>query len=163
MKQRGTLIFFCGKMGAGKTTLSKQVAAERNAVLLSEDEWLAALYPGQINSFDDYRNFAGRLKPLLMNHVKAILEVGTDVVMDFPANTAGQRKWFRDLVAAAEAAHELLYLNVSNEVCLRQIGQRRIEQPERAAFDTAEMFHHVTGYFEEPRADEGFNIRQIDR
>ena len=80
------------------------------------------------------------------------------------ANTAGQRKWFRDLVAAAEAAHELLYLNVSNEVCLRQIGQRRIEQPETSRpLTRAEMFHHVTGYFEEPCADEGFNIRQIDR
>ena len=50
----GTLTFFTGKMGAGKTTRSKQLAAAQNAVLLSEDEWLAALYPGQISSLDDY-------------------------------------------------------------------------------------------------------------
>jgi shikimate kinase len=34
--------FFCGKMGAGKTTLSRSIARERKAVLISEDEWLAA-------------------------------------------------------------------------------------------------------------------------
>ncbi len=54
MKQVGTLYFFCGKMGAGKSTKSKQLAKEKNAVLLSEDEWLSSLYPNQITSFEDY-------------------------------------------------------------------------------------------------------------
>jgi len=40
MKQVGTLYFFCGKMGAGKSTKSKQLAKEKNAVLLSEDSGL---------------------------------------------------------------------------------------------------------------------------
>ena len=34
----GVLIFFCAKMGAGKSTKSKELALENNAVLLSEDE-----------------------------------------------------------------------------------------------------------------------------
>jgi len=38
IKANGTLIFFCGKMGAGKSTQSKKVAHDRNAVLISEDE-----------------------------------------------------------------------------------------------------------------------------
>ena len=29
MKQLGTLYFFCGKMGAGKSTKSKQLATEK--------------------------------------------------------------------------------------------------------------------------------------
>ncbi|WP_412522461.1 AAA family ATPase [Shewanella algae] len=43
MNQVGTLIFFCGKMGAGKSTLSQELASERRAVCISEDQWLAAL------------------------------------------------------------------------------------------------------------------------
>jgi shikimate kinase len=44
MREKGMLIFFCGKMGAGKLTKSKLIAPEKNAVLLSQDDWLSALY-----------------------------------------------------------------------------------------------------------------------
>lgn len=47
----GSLLLFCGKMGAGKSTEAKKIALERNAVLISEDDWLATLYPDQIKSF----------------------------------------------------------------------------------------------------------------
>jgi shikimate kinase len=163
MKANGRLIFFCGKMGAGKTTESKKVALDQNAVLISEDEWLESLYPGQITTFDDYLKFSRQLKPLVTSHVQNILRTGTDVVMDFPANTVSQRKWFKTLYSEIEAPHELIYLNISNEICLKQIAQRRTEQPKRASFDTEEVFHHVTSFFEEPSEDEGFNIKRIDR
>ena len=54
---KGVLTFFCGKMGAGKTTKSLEVAHERNAVLLSEDEWLASVYPDSIKTLEDYVKF----------------------------------------------------------------------------------------------------------
>src|SRR4249919_4175245 len=37
------LILTCGLPGAGKTTLARQLAAERGAVRLTKDEWLTAL------------------------------------------------------------------------------------------------------------------------
>jgi len=150
MAHRGTLIFFCGKMGAGKSTKSKAVAVERNAVLISEDEWLTKLYPDQITTFDDYIKFSALLRPLIKSHVKNILRTGSNVVMDFPANTKRQREWFKNLSIEAESEAELIYLKVNNELCLKQIAQRVTEQPSRAAFDTEEMFNHVTKYFEEP-------------
>ena len=163
MKTNGTLYFFCGKMGAGKTTKSKEVARDQNAVLISEDEWLESLYPGQITTFDDYLKFSRQLKPLVTSHVQKILRTGTDVVMDFPANTVSQRKWFKTLCSEINAPHELIYINISEEICLNQIAQRRIEQPERASFDTEEVFHHVTKFFEEPGENEGFNIKLIEQ
>ena len=81
-------------MGAGKSTKSKQLAIDKHAVLLSEDEWLSSLYPDQISSFEDYLKLSAQLKPLVKKHVQNILSVGTDVVMDFPANTQKLRKWF---------------------------------------------------------------------
>ena len=161
MDQLGTLYFFCGKMGAGKSTKSKQVAIEKNAVLLSEDEWLSALYPNQINSLEDYLKYSMQLKPLVKKHVQNILSVGTDVVMDFPGNTQKMRKWFLDIVSEVNANHQLIFLNVDSEQCLRQISQRRNEHPERAAFDTEAMFIQVTKYFEAPEASEGLNILEF--
>lgn len=162
MKQTGTLYFFCGKMGAGKSTKSKQIAIDKHAVLLSEDEWLSALYPNQINSFEDFLKFSAQIKPLVRKHVQNILSVGTNVVMDFPANTKNQRKWFLDMVFDVKASHQLIYLNLTNEQCLRQMAQRRNEQPERADFDTKAMFTYVTNFFEPPEASEGLNILELN-
>lgn len=161
MEQLGTLYFFCGKMGAGKSTKSKQLAIEKHAVLLSEDEWLSSLYPNQITSFEDYLKFSAQLKPLVKKHVKNILSVGTDVVMDFPGNTEKQRKWLLEIASEVNAEHQLIFLNLTNEQCLKQIAQRSKEQPKRAAFDTEAMFIHVTKLFEEPKISEGLNILEF--
>lgn len=161
MKKTATLTFFCGKMGAGKTTRSKTIAAETNAVLLSEDEWLAAHYPGQINTFDAYLQFAAVIRPFVKTHVQHILATGTHVVMDFPANTAKQRAWFKQLCAEIDCEHELIFLDVSNEQCLTQIAKRRVEQPQRAQFDTEKVFNHVTRFFETPQDSEWLNIVRI--
>ncbi|MFC0190501.1 AAA family ATPase [Fictibacillus aquaticus] len=161
MPQLGTLYFLCGKMGAGKSTTSKQLAADKQAVLLSEDEWLSSLYPNQIASFEDYLKFSAQLKPLMKKHVQNILSVGADVVMDFPANTQKLRKWFLDIASEIHANHQLIFLNLTNEQCLRQVAQRRIEQPERAAFDTEAVFHQVTAFFETPEASEGLHVLEI--
>ncbi len=161
--QIGTLILFSGKMGAGKSTKSKQVSQDRNAVLISEDEWLSTLYPNQITSFEDYLHYSSLLKPLVKTHVVNILKTGIDVVMDFPANTVNQRKWFKELISEANAQNELIYLNVSNDVCLKQIRKRRLEHPERAIYDTESMFNEVTKYFQEPKQGEGFNIHVVER
>ena len=163
MHEVGTLILLSGKMGAGKSTISKQFSQERNAVLISEDEWLSKLYPNQITSFDDYIHYSSLLKPLVKSHVLDILKAGASVVMDFPANTVKQRKWFKEIISEANAPNELIYLNVSNDVCLRQIEKRRLEQPERAISDTESMFVEVTRYFEEPDQSEGFNLRVMER
>ena len=159
----GTLVLFSGNMGAGKSTKSKQITQERNAVLISEDEWLSILYPNQIATFNDYLHYSSLLKPLVKAHVVNILKTGTDVVMDFPANTVNQRKWFKELVSEANAPNELIYLNVSDDICLRQIAKRRIENPERAIYDTESMFNEVTRYFQEPNQSEGSNIQILER
>lgn len=155
---KGKLVLFCGKMGPGRTRLSKAIASETRAVLVSEDEWLAAHYPGLIKSFDDYLEYSTLIRPFLKHHVQRILAAGVTVVLDYPANTARQKKWLVGLSNEIGCEHELIYLNVSDEACLEHLALRREEQPERALFDTEEVFHEVTGYFEAPGENEGINI-----
>ncbi|MEI8634997.1 AAA family ATPase [Vibrio sp. PP-XX7] len=97
----------------------------------------------------------------MKSYVQTILSMGTNVVMDFPANTKQQRQWFLALASEINATHTLIFLNVSDEQCLKQIAQRRREHPERAAFDTADFFHQVTQYFGVPNESEGLNILEI--
>lgn len=158
MNRYGTLIFFCGKMGAGKSTLSVKIAQEREAVLISEDAWLEALYPGEIEGFNDYLNYASRLKPILREHVKQILMAGTSVVLDMPANTQKQRDWFKEIYTEHGIPHELYYLTIDDKGCLKQLKERQKQQPARAHFDTEEVFKMVTSYFEPPTDSEDLNI-----
>lgn len=161
MNEKGTLIFFCGKMGSGKSTYSKKLASELNAVLLSEDEWLSAIYPEEIKNFDDYIKYSSRLKPLLKGHVRRILHSGVSVVMDFPGNTKKQRSWFKEIFFEDQILHRLIYLQAEDQLCLKRIEQRRQDSPERARFDTEEVFHQVTRYFQAPTDDEEFNIEVL--
>ena len=161
MIETGILIFFCGKMGAGKSTKSKEFATKNNAVLISEDEWLSTLYPQEISSFDDYIKYSALLRPLIKAHVQKILLTGTNVVLDFPANTTRQRTWFKQITSEINAKHELVFVDISDEKCIKQIAKRRLEQPARSIFDTEEMFHQVTKYFEIPLESEQLIITVI--
>lgn len=163
MNNLGTLIFFCGKMAAGKSTLAAKMARERRAILISEDEWLSALYPGEINNFSDYIAYSSRVKPVLQAHVGQLLVAGLSVVMDFPGNTPKQRAWFREIYSAHGAPHELHYVLVDDETCLKQLKLRRNERPERARFDKEEVIERVTSYFEPPTASEGFAVQVTNR
>ncbi|AFZ01351.1 AAA family ATPase [Calothrix sp. PCC 6303] len=163
MYSKGTLIFFCGKMGAGKSTLSRQISQELNGILLSEDDWLSTLYPEEIKNFDDYLKYANRLKPLLISHIRNILNSGVSVVMDFPANTKNQRAWFKNIFLTENIPHRLIYLEIDDKICIEQIAKRRETNPERSVFDTEEVFRHVTSFFQPPSADEGFSIEVVKR
>ena len=108
--------------------------------------------------FDDDIKFSTLIKPFIKSHVQQIINTGTNVVMDFPANTLKQRDWFKQLCTEISCEHELIYLDVSNEKCLSQIAKRRTEQPDRAQFDNEDVFNHVTKFFEPPSANEDLNI-----
>jgi ABC-type cobalamin/Fe3+-siderophores transport system ATPase subunit len=45
-RSKGKLFFMCGKMAAGKSTLSKSLTAKEGGVLLVQDDLLESLYPG---------------------------------------------------------------------------------------------------------------------
>ena len=98
-----TLHLMCGKIASGKSTLAKTLAASHSALLLSEDHWLATLYPGEIHSVADYLRCVQRLRGVLGPLVIDTLKVGVAVVLDFPANTVADRQWLRALADQAQS------------------------------------------------------------
>lgn len=158
----GKLYFFSGKMGVGKTTYAKTLAKKVEGLYLSEDNILTSFYPTEINDIKDYITYSIRIKPFLKEHILSLLHLGNTIIMDFPGNTIKQRQWFKELLDDSDAEHELLYLKATDELCLTHINKRRSEQPKRHRFDTKEVFHKMTSYFEEPRDEEGFHLRIID-
>ena len=59
------LIFLCGKMAAGKSTLARELARRENAILLVQDEFLDHLFPGEITDIPGFVKYSSRLKNAL--------------------------------------------------------------------------------------------------
>ena len=158
-----TLHFFCGKMAAGKSTLAIELAKDNNAILLIEDDWLSHLYPDEITNIQDYIRYSKRLKNMISGHVVSLLCLGVSVVLDFPANTKDQRNWFRAIYEQANVSHSLHFVDVSNDICKRQLKERSKDKPEGSAFTSDAEFDAITKYFQAPSEDEGFNIIRYQR
>ncbi|MBW8775592.1 MAG: ATP-binding protein [Stenotrophomonas sp.] len=152
-----TLHLLCGKIGAGKSTLSQQLAAKPRHVLISEDAWLATLHPGDIHSIADYLQRAATLRSVLTDHLRALLRVGVSVVLDFPFNMPAARAWAREVFEPVDAAHRLHFLDVADEVCKARLHARnaRGEHPFQA---NDEAFDQITRHFVAPAAEEGFVV-----
>ena len=43
----------CGYAASGKSTLARQLAREQDAILLSEDRWLSALFAEELHTLAD--------------------------------------------------------------------------------------------------------------
>ena len=149
---KGMLIFFCGKMGAGKSTLAKKLAYENDAILISEDDLLLKLYAGKVKSVNDYKYYADTLKPVISEMSQQILKKGVNVVLDFPANTESQRKWLLSISDEANSEHTCYFVDRSDDVCIKQILKRGNPNT-----DTIEMFDTITKYFTEPSKSENIN------
>ena len=154
-----TLHFFCGKAGAGKTTVASRIAQEHRAVLISEDVWLIRLYGDQMKTFDDYIRVSTKVKTVIGPLTVDLLNAGLSVVLDFQANTKAGRAWFRSVFEQARCAHVLHFVSTSDKTCLERICLRNVERPEGSHHLTEEQFFQISSYFEAPDETEGFNIK----
>lgn len=157
MSHSAVLYFMCGKMGAGKSTLAKVLASDNDAVLLSEDVLLRDLYPCEITDLNSYVSFSGRVKRALGAHVCSLLRHGVSVVLDFPANTVGQRAWLRELIQSSGAAHELHFVDAPDDTCKRQLRARNLAGDGDPLQDEA-TFDLLSSYFVPPALEESFTV-----
>ena len=152
-----TLHLLCGKIAAGKSTLTAQLAKNPGTVVISEDDWLARLYPGDMVSVADYVRCSARFKDAMTPHLVALLRSGVSIVLDVPANTTTHRAWMRELFEMAQVNHQLPYLDVPDAVCKARLRARNASgEHDFAATD--EQFDLITSHFVAPTSNEGFNI-----
>lgn len=151
------LHLFCGKIAAGKSTLAAKLAGAPNTVLLSEDQFLSQLYPGEILSLADYVRCSDRLRRVIGPHIVDLLQNGMSVVLDFQANTSSVRAWMSGLVEAAGVSHQLHFLQASDTICKRRLVTRNAKGSHQYQVSEAE-FELFNSYFVPPEPAEGFNI-----
>jgi len=163
MASPAKLMFMCGKMAAGKSTLARDLAERWNAILLVHDELLERLFPGEITDIPAFIDRSLRLRTALAPHICATLAKGVSIVLDFPGNTKAQRAWFRDIFERAHVEHELHFVDASDEVCKRQLRDRTKHLAPGTPWTTDAEFDAMTVYFQPPSVDEGYNVVRHER
>jgi predicted kinase len=153
MSTSAKLMFLCGKMAAGKSTLARDLAIRENAVLLVQDDFLNALFPGEITDIPSFVNRYTRLKNALTPHICVLLSKRISVVLDFAAATKTQRAWFR----------ELHFVDAPDAVCKTQLRDRSRGLPAGTRWTTEEDFEAINAYFQPPSEDEKFNVLRHER
>ncbi len=152
-----TLHLLCGKAASGKSTLSAKLSQGNGTVVITEDDWLSALYKEEMSSISDYVRCSARLRNIMGPHVVALLRTGVSVVLDFPANTNSNRAWMLDLSKQAQVPHQLHYLDVSDNVCKARLRARNASG-DHAFTLSDEQFDQLSSHFVVPSEDEGLNI-----
>jgi predicted kinase len=119
-----TLILLCGLPGAGKTTRARQLAAERGAVRLCPDEWLASL--GTDPRDEPVRD---RLERTLTDHALGLLALGLDVILEYGFWGRTERDLKREQARSVGARVELHALILPIEELWHRLEGRNADPP----------------------------------
>ena len=121
------LILTCGLPGAGKTTLARQLAADRGAVRLTKDEWLWVLGSTPLLAGDAPTN--EKVEHELWQLAQEILRLGLSVVLDFGLWARIERDEMRSVARSLDVGVELHYLDVPADELWRRIDARNSQPP----------------------------------
>ena len=124
MMRRPTLFLTVGLPGTGKTTAARRIEVEQQALRLTKDEWVKALF-GHENPPSAQDVIEGRLIQIGLR----ALELGTNVVIDFGLWGRVERSALRQAAADREAAVEMRYFELTPAEQRRRLDRRQAEAP----------------------------------
>lgn len=143
------LILTCGLPGSGKTTLARELAARRDAVCFTKDDWLWAL-----GSSPWDRPMGERLEAELWRLGQDLLRRGVSVILDFGLWARGERDELRAAARDLGVGVEMHYLDIPLDELWRRIEIRNMEAPWISAPISRADLSEWAAIFQPPDADE---------
>jgi predicted kinase len=119
-----TLFLTVGLPGTGKTTAARRIEAEYEALRLTKDEWMKALY-GRDNPASASDVIEGRLIQIGLR----ALELGINVVIDYGLWSRDERSALRQAAADIGARVVISYFELTPAEQRERLDQRLAEAP----------------------------------
>jgi predicted kinase len=158
MKNIPVVHLVCGSTGAGKTTYSIKLAAEKNALRFSIDPWMQTLFWKDAPKTPDV-NWAlervARCEEMIWSMCLQVKDLHLDVVLDLGFSKKEQRELFYVLAHKAGLPTNLHYLDVPRDTRLKRVLDRNKQKNETYSFEVNQaMFDYMETVFEAPGAEE---------
>ena len=150
MNKKATLYIIQGFIGAGKSTFSRCLSKESDAIHLNPDEWVSKLYTQEEYKNDWNKCFEATVHKLWIK-TKEYLSNGIDVIFDMGFWLKRDRDFARQIAQQCNADCKHYYLYVPDEILKERIVENR--PPEWAKIHL-ENFDKNKKLFEIPSSDE---------
>ncbi len=148
-----TLFMMCGRPGAGKTTLAKEIEAAQPALRLCPDEWIAPLLPDQ-NDRAEMDRLRESVEALQWDLAKRALVLGMDVILENGFWSGEERARYRSQALALGAHVVLKYLDIPRDELWQRLSKRNENLPPGTFAVTEDELDTWLGWFEPPTLDE---------
>lgn len=147
--QRPTLFLTVGLPGTGKTTAARVLEEEHDALRLTKDEWMKALF-GPENPSWASDVIEGRLIGIALR----ALELKVNVVLDFGLWSRDERAALRQAAADAGASVVMCFFELAPDEQRIRLERRLKEAPDQTWPISDEEFVEYIAKFETPSAAE---------
>lgn len=115
-------ILVCGKICSGKSRYAQRLREKGRAVVLSCDEITLALFEGDLGESHD--KIVKRTKNYLYQKSLEIIDVGSDVILDWGFWTKYERDFASDFYRSRGISCELHYIDISDDVWKINLHER---------------------------------------
>ncbi len=153
------VIMVCGKICSGKSTYAERLRRENNAVLLSIDEIMLAMFGQYVGEMHD--EYVAQTEKYLYGKSLEIVGSGINIVLDWGVWTKAERAEAREFYKSRGIDYELHYIDVSDEVWRERINKRNsaISNGRLDAYYIDENLAAKFGAIFEPPDDEEIDVR----
>ena len=145
------IFLICGFLGAGKTTISKQLAKQYDAEYMNVDNHVMQMF-----ARDEYESnweiCFTTAEDDLWQKIQLCAQSNTNVVFDVGFWTRKSRDAARARARQIEMTPIVYYVYAPDEILKERIAQR----PGKIAENNIKNFDTIKQMFEEPQADEDF-------
>lgn len=149
---KGTLILICGLPGAGKTTLAKKLAVERNAIRLCPDDWIIAILK-DLNDIPERDRLRDPVEQLLWQHAKRLLKLGMTAILENGFWSKTEREGYLATGKNLGARVELYFVDAPFTELWERVEKRNTDHNEFLM--TKKELEDAFASFEPPSDDEG--------
>lgn len=153
------VIMTCGRICSGKSTYAEHLRKKNNAVLLSIDEIMLAMFGQYVGEMHD--EYVARTERYLFGKSLEIIGSGINVVLDWGVWTKAERAEAREFYASRGIDYELHYLDIPDSVWRERIAKRNLSVSEGRldAYYIDENLAAKFGEIFEPPNDSDIDVR----